>query len=83
MATQERHPGKKHIRVVCPAGHTRKVWAEQNRDRIRSFLLTVEVDRYYTYFDVWYEPGEETTIIEEVLRYAGVIEVCRHGSYLD
>jgi hypothetical protein len=82
--TQAKHPGKKHIRIDCPNGDTCKVWAEQNRDRIKSFLLKVEVvGLHNTYLDVWYDPGQETLIIEEVLRYAGVVGVCRHGSYLD
>lgn len=80
MQREERHPGKKHIRIDCPAGHSRKVWAEHNRDRIKSFLLSVEFGPHYTYLDVWYDPGQETIIIDEVLRYAGVIEVCRLGS---
>lgn len=80
---QPTHPGNKHIRIFCPHGHTRKVWAEQNRDRIKSFLLTVEVGPYNNHLDVYYEPGQATLIIEEVLRYAGVISVCHTGSILD
>lgn len=80
---QPTHPGKKHIRVDVPYSYNAKVWAEQNRDRIQSFMIEVEVGPRNQYIDVYYRPGEETVIIEEVLRYAGAISVCRTGSNLD
>jgi hypothetical protein len=82
MAT-ERHPGKKHIRFYPRRSFNPAVWAEQNVDRIKSFVLDVRADPRNAYIDVFYAPGQETLIIEEVLRYAGVVDVCRIGSYLD
>lgn len=80
---QEKHPGKKHIRIHCPHGHRFESWIEQNAGRVRSFAMQTIVDPRGHYLDVYYRPGEEATVIEEVLRYAGVISVCHSGSILD
>ena len=79
------HPNKQHIRIYRPTGVIPKVWQEHNLARIKSFALECEASprRHGRWIDVFYGPGDAELVIEEVLRYAGVISVCRNGSNLD
>jgi len=76
----------KHIRMYPPKGVLIGPWRRENIDRIHALMLRVEDGADIggaKGLDVFYREGEETIIIGEVLRYAGVISVCREGSRLD
>ena len=74
---------QRHIRIYAPKGVKLSAWKDQNTARVQSFSLRVAHPARRDAIDVFYDKGQEGLIIEEVLRYAGVIGVCRQGSNLD